>query len=35
MGKDLGLSDEEIITRLQMKFNLTEEQASAYLDEAE
>ena len=35
MGKDLGLSDEEIITRLQVKFNLTEEQANAYLDEEE
>ncbi len=35
MGKDLGLSDEEIITRLQEKFNLTEEQANAYLDEEE
>lgn len=35
MGKDLGLSDEEIITRLQVKFNLTEEQANAYLNEEE
>lgn len=35
MGKDLGLSDEEIITRLRAKFDLTEEQAREYLDEAE
>lgn len=35
MGKDLGLSDEEIITRLRAKFDLTEEQVRAYLDEAE
>lgn len=35
MGKDLGPSDEEIITRLRMKFDLTEEQARVYLDEAE
>ena len=35
MGKDLDLSDEEIITRLQKKFNLTEEQARAYFKEAE
>ncbi len=35
MGKDLGLSDEEIIARLRTKFDLTEEQARAYLDETE
>ena len=35
MGKDLGLSEEEIISRLQAKFDLTEEQAKAYFDEAE
>lgn len=35
MGKDLGLSDEEIIMRLRAKFSLTEEQAKAYLIEAE
>ncbi len=35
MGKDLDLSDEEIISRLQKKFNLTEEQARAYLKETE
>ena len=33
--RDLRLSDEEIITRLRTKFDLTEEQARAYLDEAE
>ena len=33
--RDLGLSDEEIITRLQTKYDLIEEQARAYLDEAE
>lgn len=33
--RDLCLSDEEIITRLRTKFDLTEEQARAYLDEAE
>lgn len=35
MGKNLGLSEEEIISRLQAKFDLTEEQAKAYFDEAE
>ena len=35
MGKDLGLYDEEIIARLRTKFDLTEEQARAYLDETE
>lgn len=35
MGKDLGLSEEEIILRLQAKFNLTQERAKAYFDEAE
>lgn len=33
--RDLHLSDEEIITKLRTKFDLTEEQASAYLNEAE
>ena len=33
--KDLCLSEGEIITRLQAKFGLTEEQARAYFDEAE
>lgn len=33
--RDLRLSDEEIVTRLQTKFDLTEEQTRAYLDEAE
>ncbi|WP_300785511.1 hypothetical protein [uncultured Acetatifactor sp.] len=35
MGKDLGLSEEEIIMRLRAKFDLTEEQARTYLKEAE
>ena len=35
MGRDLGLSDEEIMMRLRTKFGLTQEQARAYLDEAE
>lgn len=35
MGKDLGLSDEELITRLRLKFDLTEEQVRTYLKEAE
>ena len=35
MGKDLGLSEEEIIMRLRAKFDLTEEQARTYLNEAE
>jgi len=35
MGKDLGLSDEELITRLRTKFDLTEEQVRTYLTEAE
>lgn len=35
MGKDLGLSDEELITRLRTKFDLTEEQVRTYLKEAE
>lgn len=35
MGKDLGLSDEELITRLRSKFDLTEEQVRTYLKEAE
>lgn len=35
MGKDLGLSEEEIIMRLRAKFGLTEEQARTYLKEAE
>ena len=33
--RDLRLSDEEIIIRLQKKFDLTEEQARAYMEEAE
>lgn len=33
--RDLHLSDEEIITRLQANFNLTQEQAEEYLGEAE
>lgn len=33
--RDLGLSDEEIIAKLHAKFDLTEEQARAYLKEAE
>lgn len=33
--RDLNLSDEEIVTRLQMKFDLTEEEAREYLAEAE
>lgn len=33
--RDLHLSDEEIITRLQANFNLTQEQAEEYLREAE
>ena len=33
--RDLHLSDEEIITRLQANFNLTQEQAEEYLEEAE
>ena len=35
MGKDLGLSEEEIIMRLRAKFDLTEEQARTYLKEGE
>lgn len=35
MGKDLGLSEEEIIMRLRAKFDLTEEQVRTYLKEAE
>lgn len=35
MGKDLGLSDEELIARLRSKFDLTEEQARGYLEETE
>ena len=33
--RDLRLSEEEIIMRLRAKFGLTEEQARAYLKEAE
>ena len=33
--RDLRLSDEEIIIRLQKKFDLPEEQAKAYMEEAE
>lgn len=33
--RDLRLSDEEIIAKLHAKFDLTEEQARAYLKEAE
>lgn len=33
--RDLNLSDEEIMTRIQTKFELTEEQARAYFNEAE
>lgn len=33
--RDLRLSDEEIIIRLQKKFDLPEEQARAYMEEAE
>lgn len=33
--RDLRLSDEEIMTRIRTKFELTEEQARAYFDEAE
>ncbi len=33
--RDLRLSEEEIITRLQTKFDLTEEQAGEYLKEEE
>ena len=33
--RDLHLPDEEIITKLQTKFSLTDEQARAYLEEAE
>lgn len=33
--RDLHLSDEEIMTRIKTKFELTEEQARAYFDEAE
>ena len=35
MGRDYHIPEEEIITRLRTKFDLTEEQARAYLDEAE
>ena len=33
--KDLKFSEEEIITKLQTKFDLTEEEASQYLEEVE
>ncbi len=35
MGKDYNIPENEILTRLQTKFGLTEEQARAYLDEVE
>ena len=35
MGKDYNIPQNEILTRLQTKFDLTEEQARAYLEEAE
>ena len=35
MGRDYHIPEEEIITRLRTKFDLTEVQARAYLDEAE
>ena len=35
MGKDYNIPQNEILTRLQKKFDLTEEQARAYLEEAE
>lgn len=35
MGRDYNIPEKEILTRLQRKFDLTEEQARAYLKEAE
>lgn len=35
MGRDYNIPEKEIITRLQRKFDLTEEQARTYLQEAE
>ena len=35
MGKDYNIPENEILARLQKKFNLTEEQARAYFKEAE
>lgn len=35
MGKDYNIPESEILIRLQTKFDLTEEQARAYMEEAE
>lgn len=35
MGRDYNIPEKEILIRLQTKFDLTEEQARAYLDEVE
>ena len=35
MGRDYNIPEKEILTRLQRKFDLTEEQARTYLKEAE